>query len=100
MKVLELNSFKHSAYLNSGFEEVLALARPAFEELLFDLAAIPERASDLDKYRCFEACINQLNELESEVENGEHESFCQALCDISEIVDLDKELAYVNKWRA
>ncbi|HTC92985.1 MAG TPA: hypothetical protein VK699_05985 [Terriglobales bacterium] len=99
MHSTELSTFRLSKYLHEVDDQVLQWARPIFDLLINTLIAMPESSSENEKLRCFEVCVNALNEFELDIDTIRREDFCDALYEIGKIVGLDPKTDYVDKWR-
>ena len=99
MRSQELERFAQSDYLNDGHPHVLNNARPYFEALIKDLAALPEGSATEDRLAAFRRCVEALNGMGEDIETLERECFCSVLYALGDIVQLNRGSAFVENWR-
>lgn len=99
MKNIELLAFQKTQFLQDGHESLLTELRPAFNNLIKELSALPENAGENACLHAIEHCLVAINKHENEIETVERETILDAIYAIGSIVGLDQSTEYAEQWR-
>lgn len=94
-----LDTFEQTNYLNEGYPEVLDSVRPAFAQLLQDLRALPDTASETKRLQAFAKAFDAINAFEDDIETVERETILDTIYRIGIIVGLSAESEFAEEYR-
>ncbi|WPN57896.1 hypothetical protein [Pseudomonas sp. P9_31] len=99
MKKPALMKYKQNNLTLEGDELTLAQIKPALNNLIQNLIALPDTSDQNSILEVFKNSILSINDSELEIETVERESLLDAIYSIGEIVGLDPQTEFAEEWR-
>lgn len=102
-KVLKAINFKESLVV--CYEDIEPILMKELNDLRNKLIALSENTDPAIIMSLFQECVEKLNDtandesLDSGIDTEEREGLCDALYKMGDVVGLDSETEYIDKWR-
>ncbi|CAN7709604.1 hypothetical protein LJR290_005917 [Variovorax sp. LjRoot290] len=94
-----LETLSASDLLKEGDAVLLRNIRPLLSDLIGELRALPQDATQERRLQTFEQALRRINRYEDQIETVEREAILEAIYRIGAAVGLDPDSQFAERWR-